>query len=230
MTGDGVNDAPALQPRRHRRRDGRQRHRGRQGGGRPDPGRRRLRLDRRRGRGRAGGLRQHPALRRLPLLQQRRRAGAVPGLGDLGRRRAAAAGRDAGAGDRPRHRPAAGDGARHRAARGGDDDAAAAPRARSACSTAPRSPASSAAIGPLAALAAMASFLFAYWLAGWRPWDPLADEGPLYLRGDDDDDGRDRDGPGRRRHRLAHQPALAARRSASSPTACCWSGSRSRWR
>lgn len=38
------------------------------------------------------------------------------------------------------------------------------------------------AIGPLAALAAMASFLFAYWLDGWRPWEALADEGPLYLQ------------------------------------------------
>jgi magnesium-transporting ATPase (P-type) len=36
-------------------------------------------------------------------------------------------------------------------------------------------------IGPLEALAAMASFLFAYVLAGWRPWDPLADSGTLYL-------------------------------------------------
>ena len=36
-------------------------------------------------------------------------------------------------------------------------------------------------IGPLEALAAIASFLFAYWLAGWRPWEPLADTGTLYL-------------------------------------------------
>lgn len=38
------------------------------------------------------------------------------------------------------------------------------------------------AIGPWAALAAMSSFLFAYWLDGWRPWGPLADEGTLYLQ------------------------------------------------
>ena len=32
MTGDGVNDAPALQARRHRHRHGHHRHRRRQGG------------------------------------------------------------------------------------------------------------------------------------------------------------------------------------------------------
>jgi magnesium-transporting ATPase (P-type) len=36
------------------------------------------------------------------------------------------------------------------------------------------------AIGPLEGLAAMASFFFAYWLAGWRPWESLADSGTLY--------------------------------------------------
>ena len=37
-------------------------------------------------------------------------------------------------------------------------------------------------IGPLEGLAAMACFLFTYWLAGWRPGDPLADSGTLYLQ------------------------------------------------
>jgi magnesium-transporting ATPase (P-type) len=37
-------------------------------------------------------------------------------------------------------------------------------------------------IGPLEGLAAMASFFFAYLLAGWRPWEPLADSGTLYLQ------------------------------------------------
>jgi magnesium-transporting ATPase (P-type) len=37
-------------------------------------------------------------------------------------------------------------------------------------------------IGPAEGLAAMASFLFAYVLAGWRPWEPLADSGDLYLQ------------------------------------------------
>jgi magnesium-transporting ATPase (P-type) len=37
-------------------------------------------------------------------------------------------------------------------------------------------------IGPLEGLAAITSFLFAYWLAGWRPWEPLADTGTLYLQ------------------------------------------------
>jgi magnesium-transporting ATPase (P-type) len=35
-------------------------------------------------------------------------------------------------------------------------------------------------IGSLEGLAAMASFLFAYVLAGWRPWQPLAGHGQLY--------------------------------------------------
>jgi P-type Ca2+ transporter type 2C len=37
-------------------------------------------------------------------------------------------------------------------------------------------------IGPLEGLAAMTSFLFAYWLSGWRPWEPLADSGTVYLQ------------------------------------------------
>jgi magnesium-transporting ATPase (P-type) len=36
-------------------------------------------------------------------------------------------------------------------------------------------------IGPLEGLAAMASFLFAYALADWVPWGPLADSGTLYF-------------------------------------------------
>jgi len=35
-------------------------------------------------------------------------------------------------------------------------------------------------IGPLEGLAAMASFVFAFWLAGWRPWEALPDTGTLY--------------------------------------------------
>jgi magnesium-transporting ATPase (P-type) len=37
------------------------------------------------------------------------------------------------------------------------------------------------AFGPLEALAAMASFLFAYALVGWRPWEHLAGHGSLYV-------------------------------------------------
>jgi magnesium-transporting ATPase (P-type) len=37
-------------------------------------------------------------------------------------------------------------------------------------------------IGPLEGLAAMTSFFLAYLLAGWRPWEPLADSGDLYLQ------------------------------------------------
>jgi Ca2+-transporting ATPase len=36
-------------------------------------------------------------------------------------------------------------------------------------------------IGPLEGLAAMTSFLFAFWLAGWRPWEALPDSGTVYL-------------------------------------------------
>ena len=37
-------------------------------------------------------------------------------------------------------------------------------------------------VGPLEGLAAMTSFLWAYWLAGWRPGEPLADAGSLYVQ------------------------------------------------
>jgi magnesium-transporting ATPase (P-type) len=37
-------------------------------------------------------------------------------------------------------------------------------------------------IGPLEGLAALTSFFLAYGLAGWRPWEPLADSGDLYVQ------------------------------------------------
>jgi magnesium-transporting ATPase (P-type) len=37
-------------------------------------------------------------------------------------------------------------------------------------------------IGPLEGLAAMTSFLLAFGLAGWRPWEPLPDSGTLYVQ------------------------------------------------
>jgi magnesium-transporting ATPase (P-type) len=37
-------------------------------------------------------------------------------------------------------------------------------------------------VGPFEGMAAMASFFFAYALAGWRPGSPLADSGDLYLQ------------------------------------------------
>jgi Ca2+-transporting ATPase len=37
-------------------------------------------------------------------------------------------------------------------------------------------------VGLLVGVAGLASFLSAYWLAGWRPWEALADEGPLYVQ------------------------------------------------
>ena len=73
MTGDGVNDGPALQPRRHRRRDGQTRHRGRPPGRRPRPRRRRPGHRRGRRRGRPAGLRQHPPVPALRPVRRRRR-------------------------------------------------------------------------------------------------------------------------------------------------------------
>ena len=37
-------------------------------------------------------------------------------------------------------------------------------------------------IGPLEGFAALASFFLAYGLAGWRPWEPLASSGDLYVQ------------------------------------------------
>jgi magnesium-transporting ATPase (P-type) len=37
-------------------------------------------------------------------------------------------------------------------------------------------------VGLFVGVAGLATFLFAYWLAGWRPWDDLADDGPLYVQ------------------------------------------------
>jgi magnesium-transporting ATPase (P-type) len=37
-------------------------------------------------------------------------------------------------------------------------------------------------VGLWVGLAGMLAFLTAYWLAGWRPFEPLADEGALYLQ------------------------------------------------
>ncbi|HEX6620981.1 MAG TPA: cation-transporting P-type ATPase, partial [Solirubrobacteraceae bacterium] len=37
-------------------------------------------------------------------------------------------------------------------------------------------------VGLLVGVAGLTSFLSAYWLAGWRPWETLADEGDLYVQ------------------------------------------------
>jgi P-type Ca2+ transporter type 2C len=37
-------------------------------------------------------------------------------------------------------------------------------------------------VGILAGVAGLASFFASYWLAGWRPWDALPGDGPLYVQ------------------------------------------------
>jgi hypothetical protein len=37
-------------------------------------------------------------------------------------------------------------------------------------------------VGLLVGAAGLASFLFGYWLAGWRPGEPLPDAGPVYVQ------------------------------------------------
>jgi magnesium-transporting ATPase (P-type) len=83
-------------------------------------------------------------------------------------------------------------------------------------------------IGPLEGLAAMASFLFAYWLTGWRPWEPLADSGELYLQATT----MTMAGMSWPRWARASRGARTRARwprSASSRTACSSPGSPSRW-
>ena len=122
-------------PGRHRRRDGHHRHRRRARGRRPGAARRQLRAHRRGRRGRPRGVRQHPAVPDLPPHRQRRGAGAVRGVGALGRVDPAAALGAAGARARHRHGPAAGARARGRAARGRRDGTHAARPRSPACST-----------------------------------------------------------------------------------------------
>ena len=74
MTGDGVNDAPALEDRRHRRGDGHYRHRCFQRSGRHGAGRRQLRHHRRGRRGGPRDLLEHPEILALPAVVEHRRS------------------------------------------------------------------------------------------------------------------------------------------------------------
>ncbi len=107
MTGDGVNDAPALAPCRHRRGDGPLGNRRGPRGLGDDPHRRQLRDNRRRDRGGAAGLRQHPQVRPLHLRPHHAGGDAVPGVRPRGGAIPAADGVSS-CWPRHRHRDAAG--------------------------------------------------------------------------------------------------------------------------
>ena len=145
MTGDGVNDAPALRRGRHRRRDGPLRHRRRPRGG-DDGAHRRQLLDASSTPSRRGAASTTTSASSSSTSSPTRPPEVVPvhRLRALGRRGPAAADRGADPRGRPRHRDAAGARARPRPGRAGDHGApaAAARRGRDRprrCSSAPGS-------------------------------------------------------------------------------------------
>ena len=146
MTGDGVNDAPALKTGGHRGRHGHHRHRRVQGGRRHGAGGRQFRHHRGGGGGRAVDLRQHPEVPALPALVEHRRghdnvlrraAGRRHRADRGGRGRGgAAAARDADPLDQPGDRRGAGTRARGRSPGRGGHGSAAAPGGRTGHHTA----------------------------------------------------------------------------------------------
>ena len=181
MTGDGVNDAPALRDGRHRDRDGPQRHR------RGPRGADIVLLDDNFASIAAAveeGRAVYDNIRRFAQYHFSSNVAELFAFLDLGperRRDPAAARGDAGAGHRPRHRPAAGDRARHGAAGAGRDGATAAPALERLLNLRVLGRVYGF-VGLLVGVAGLTSFLAGYLLAGWRPGEALADSGALYVQ------------------------------------------------
>ena len=211
VTGDGVNDAPALEEGRHRRRHGHRGHRRGARGGHHDPARRQLRQHHQGGRAGPRRLRQRQEDDHLHLLAQHGRA--VPlRLRRSGRRGPRSPGRHPGPVDRPRLRRAAGSRARHRAPRARRHEAAAPPPLRAPAQPQDVTPCGVhrrhrvvLGRGRLSVCASCARLDL-----GRRLLDePLEPALHVLARGHHHDPGGDRHVPGRQRLRLPHRARVA---------------------